>query len=104
VLYNAQNENDLDSTFAQTAKMIRESAELGYGEYRGHLEFMDLIADQFDFNDHAGRRLNERIKDALDPNGILSPGRQGIWPTAYRKEADALRAAERARPAPAPTV
>jgi 4-cresol dehydrogenase (hydroxylating) len=55
---------------------------------------MDLIADQFDFNDHAARRLNERLKDALDPNGILSPGRQGIWPPAFRREAEQLRVSE----------
>jgi len=29
-------------------------------------------------------RFNETLKDALDPNGILSPGRCGIWPRKYR--------------------
>jgi 4-cresol dehydrogenase (hydroxylating) len=38
----------------------------------------------YDFNDHAMLRLNERVKDALDPNGILAPGKQGIWPKALR--------------------
>jgi 4-cresol dehydrogenase (hydroxylating) flavoprotein subunit len=94
ILFDAGDPEDLDRTFAHTAQLIRESAAMGYGEYRGHLAFMDLIADQFDFNDHAARRLNQRIKDALDPNGILSPGRQGIWPTAFRREAEAMRAAE----------
>jgi 4-cresol dehydrogenase (hydroxylating) len=47
---------------------------------------MDHVADQFDFNDHALRRLNETIKDAVDPNGILSPGKSGIWPRGMREE------------------
>lgn len=25
-------------------------------------------------------RLNEKIKNALDPKGILAPGKNGIWP------------------------
>jgi 4-cresol dehydrogenase (hydroxylating) len=41
---------------------------------------MDLVADGYDFNNHALRRLNERVKDALDPAGILAPGKSGIWP------------------------
>ena len=52
------------------------------------LEHLDgkisLVAEQYGFNDHAFRRFNERLKDALDPNGILSPGKQGIWPKEMR--------------------
>jgi len=102
VLFDAGDTEDVDRTFGLTAQMIEETAELGYGEYRGHLEFMDLIADQFDFNDHAGRRLNERIKDALDPHGILAPGRQGIWPAAYRQTAERFTTTRPSHPAAVP--
>jgi 4-cresol dehydrogenase (hydroxylating) len=64
--------------------MLEPAAKLGYGEYRSHIDFMDIVAEQYDFNNHAQRRFAETIKDAVDPNGILSPGKQGIWPRAYR--------------------
>ncbi|SAK64337.1 FAD-binding oxidase [Caballeronia hypogeia] len=60
--------------------LIREAGAAGYGQYRTHLAFMDLAAAQYDFNDRALMRLSETIKHALDPNGVLSPGKQGIWP------------------------
>ena len=29
-------------------------------------------------------RMNEKLEDALDPNGILAPGKSGIWPKHLR--------------------
>ena len=66
-------------------RMVAEAGKRGYGEYRAHLSFMDLAADQFGFNDHAQRRFNETIKDTLDPNGIIAPGKSGIWGTRLRQ-------------------
>ena len=45
---------------------------------------MDDIAATYGWNDHALMKLNQTIKDALDPKGILAPGKQGIWPARYR--------------------
>jgi 4-cresol dehydrogenase (hydroxylating) len=64
--------------------LVKDSAAAGYAEYRTHLSYMDAVAGTFDFNRHALRRLNESLKDAIDPNGILAPGKNGIWPKAYR--------------------
>jgi len=30
-------------------------------------------------------RLYRTLKKALDPDGILSPGKQGIWPSSIRE-------------------
>jgi FAD/FMN-containing dehydrogenase len=51
---------------------------------RGHIEFTDDIAAQYDWGEHAMLRLYGTLKDALDPYGILSPGKQGIWPGSAR--------------------
>jgi 4-cresol dehydrogenase (hydroxylating) flavoprotein subunit len=85
IIFDTKSEDQARSAYEVATTLVRDCAEQGYGEYRAHLDFMDLAAEQYDFNDHAHRRLNERIKDALDPNGILSPGRHGIWPRSMRE-------------------
>ncbi|KAK3306379.1 uncharacterized protein B0T15DRAFT_527077 [Chaetomium strumarium] len=64
--------------------LVDEAARMGYGEYRTHLVLMDQVAGTYSWNDGALMKFNERLKDALDPNGILAPGRCGIWPKRYR--------------------
>ncbi|HEY3656331.1 MAG TPA: FAD-binding oxidoreductase [Steroidobacteraceae bacterium] len=65
-------------------KLVGLCGDAGYGEYRTQLGFMDAVAKMYNFNDNSFMRLNEAIKDALDPKGILAPGKSGIWPKAIR--------------------
>jgi 4-cresol dehydrogenase (hydroxylating) len=46
--------------------------------------YQDAVAETFSFNDHALRHFHETLKDAADPNGILAPGRGGVWPRRFR--------------------
>ena len=64
--------------------LIAKSSEHGWAEYRAAPYFQDAVAHEYSFNDHVLRRFNETLKDAVDPNGILAPGRGGIWPARYR--------------------
>jgi 4-cresol dehydrogenase (hydroxylating) flavoprotein subunit len=86
VVFDTENEAQANAAYDACKSLVGPAAKLGYGEYRAHLDFMDLVADQYDFNDHAQRRFNELLKDAIDPNGILSPGKQGIWPKDLRPQ------------------
>jgi len=84
VIFDTKSEDQTRAAYDVAKKLVVESAKQGYGEYRAHLDFMDLATEQYAFNGGVQRRFNETIKDALDPNGILSPGKQGIWPKGMR--------------------
>lgn len=66
------------------AALVRIAAEHGWTEYRTAPAFQDLVAKSYAFNDNRLLRFHTQLKDAVDPNGIISPGRGGIWPKAYR--------------------
>jgi len=66
-------------------RLVAVAAEHGWGEYRTHTTMMDTVSEVYSYNHHALRRLHETIKDAVDPSGILSPGKSGIWPKRMRK-------------------
>jgi (+)-pinoresinol hydroxylase len=66
-------------------KLIQVAADHGWGEYRTAPVFQDAIMNTYSFNNHALLHFHETVKDAIDPNGILSAGRYGIWPKHVRE-------------------
>jgi 4-cresol dehydrogenase (hydroxylating) len=85
IIFDTKDEAQARSAYDVARRLVRDAAKLGYGEYRAHLDFMDLAAEQYSFGDGAYIRFCETIKDAVDPGGILAPGKQGIWPRSLRQ-------------------
>jgi 4-cresol dehydrogenase (hydroxylating) len=56
-------------------KLLAAFSSQGYGIYRTGIGFMDQVAR---LNGAGNRELATRLKRALDPNGILAPGKSGI--------------------------
>lgn len=65
--------------------LVKVGAEHGYGEYRTAPLFQDLVAETYGYNDGALLKVQHIIKDALDPNGVIAPGRGGVWPKRLRE-------------------
>lgn len=76
VLFTASEQDTMASLLRKLTDM---TAQLGYTEYRTHVSFMDDVASHQNFNSGAMGRLNASLKDLLDPRGVLSPGKSGVW-------------------------
>jgi len=55
--------------------LLDEFSKAGYGTYRTNTHFMDKVADTYG---PVQRKVFQKLKKALDPNGILAPGKSGI--------------------------
>ncbi|KAJ5605344.1 hypothetical protein N7510_010498 [Penicillium lagena] len=78
VIYTADEAKEVDQLMRH---VLHDAAEMGYTAYRTHVDYMDEVASHFNFNGGALRRFTTMLKNFLDPNGILSPGKSGIWPS-----------------------
>ena len=75
LLYNRQDPEETQRAHDCFAELIDEFAKRGYGLYRTNTEFMEQVAGTFG---EPLREVHKTLKNALDPNGILSPGKSGI--------------------------
>lgn len=75
LLFDRNNPEEMAKAKECQAKIIDETMAAGYPVYRTSPVAMDQLAGHFG---EARKNLNQRLKDALDPNHILSPGKSGI--------------------------
>jgi len=68
--------------------IIQKSAALGYGELKANLRYMNTVMGCYSGQDNGLMKTLVKIKDALDPQGILSPGKSDIWPSSWKHSRD----------------
>jgi FAD/FMN-containing dehydrogenase len=87
IVFDRYDVEKIDKAHWLIRTLIQDCAEHGWGEYHTHLALMNQIVDTYNFNDNSQMKLNERIKNALDPRGVLALGKNGVWPACYDKKA-----------------
>ncbi|WP_298233348.1 FAD-binding oxidoreductase [uncultured Azohydromonas sp.] len=75
VLYDRSNPEETQRANACFNELLDEFEKQGYGVYRVNTAFQERVAKTYG---PVKRDVERRIKRALDPNGILAPGKSGI--------------------------
>jgi 4-cresol dehydrogenase (hydroxylating) len=75
VLYDRSNEEETKRANACFAELLDEFEKEGYAVYRVNTAFQERVAQSYG---PVKRDIERKIKRALDPNGILAPGKCGI--------------------------
>lgn len=69
---DAEQEKKADACYRE---MVTRFGEKGWASYRTGVNSMELVAQQYG---QVNRDFNKVLKDAIDPNHILAPGKSGI--------------------------
>lgn len=84
IIYDKADEKSKWGAYQMLRDMIADAGKEGYGEYRTHMACFDQVMSVYGWNDNALLHFNEKIKDALDPNSIIAPGKSGVWGQRFR--------------------
>lgn len=88
ILFDRNDPEMLERANRLFSGLIRTAADNGWGEYRTHVLWYDEVARTYSYNNGALLRWNQRVKDAVDPLGVIAPGKMGIWPQQDRMASD----------------
>ena len=75
LLYDKSDADEERRADACYRELVTGFGERGWASYRTGVHAMDLVAQQYG---ETNRAVNAAIKQALDPNHILAPGKSGI--------------------------
>ncbi len=75
VLYDRSSEEETKRANACFNELLDEFEKRGYAVYRVNTAFQERVAQSYG---PVKRKLEQTLKRALDPNGILAPGKCGI--------------------------
>lgn len=75
VLFDRSDPDEMAAAHECFGQLLREFGQRGYAVYRVNTAFMDEAADLYG---PVKRAVDQKLKRALDPNGILAPGKSGI--------------------------
>lgn len=75
LVFDRDNPKELERAKQCYAKVVSACAKAGYPVYRATTAVMKMTADMYG---DAQKSINARLKNALDPNHILAPGKSGI--------------------------
>lgn len=76
LLYDRADPEQMKNAYACYDKLIAVFAREGYGTYRTNTAFMEKVAQTYGSTQQG---INQRLKQALDPDGIIAPGKSGIF-------------------------
>lgn len=76
LIFDKTDPEDAPRAYEAFKEALLENARHGFGVYRTNTAFMDLAAETYG---PAQRAFNKQLKQALDPNGVIAPGKSGIF-------------------------